>query len=169
MFKNKDALVAAVTQAVSATQAAKLTLAEREAEREAVRRQMKTAAQAEDFKTAAIFKEKLDSFDAPILELERQLTSTVEQQAELLEAARVWTFEQPEMKKADVQTLTRVRIVDPLTGHADTAYYSDSADTIQLHVKGKHFCSEAYHLSDWAGENRLLLEKTVRTINFGQQ
>jgi hypothetical protein len=130
---------------------------------------MKSAAHSEDYQAAAVLKEEVEQYDATLKELNKEVTLRVERQAELLEAARIFTFEQAAMNAADEKTLMRVRVVDPLTGLMDTAYYTDSSDSIQLNVNGKHFHSEVWELSDWAGENRLVVDTTERTVNFGKQ
>jgi hypothetical protein len=169
MFKNKEELVATLTAAIVETEQALSALNTHETDRDAAHRKMKNAANSEDYQAAAILKEQVEQYDATLKELNREVTRRVERQSELLEAARIWSFEQPAMNAADEKTLMRVRVVDPLTGLMDTAYYTDTSDTIQLDVNGKHFHSEVWELSDWAGENRLVVDTTVRTVNFGKQ
>lgn len=169
MFKNKEELVATLTAAIADTQHSLSALNTHETGRAAAHRKMKSAADSEDYRTAAILKEEVEQYDETLKELNKEVTRRVERQSELLEAARIWIFEQPAMNAADEKTLMRVRVVDPLTGMMDTAYYTDTSDTIQLDVNGKHFHSEVWELSDWAGENRLVVDTTERTVNFGKQ
>jgi hypothetical protein len=58
------------------------------------------------------------------------------------------------------------RVIDPLTGSYDSVTYVDSSDTVQLSLSGKHFESEAYHISSWAVEHGFVLRFTEKTISL---
>lgn len=126
-------------------------------------RQMATAIKAENFTLAAELKAQRDTLasahDAHVKSMSRSV-SKFKQAFELCSEA--YLAEQS-LKKSEV-TVNRIHLMNPLTGNSDAADYLVSSDTIQLHLDGESFESEAYHVADWARKNNFFSYQTTATV-----
>jgi hypothetical protein len=124
--------------------------------RSVLEREMQLAAHAENYERAATLKKERDAL--PVITGQKLKDFALVAQAAYEKMTELFFAANPEFKEPGEVTLTRVVVVDPATMRRDEAIYVDSSHTIQLHVAGKHFESEAYHLGEWALEHGFMCE-----------
>lgn len=131
-------------------------------------RQKKAAATNEEYERAADLKKQAESLETTAARTRQALTVAAEARRELTEHTGRLYFATAR-SSSDIKEVTRVVVVDPVTGSSDEAYYLDSDDTIQLTLSdgGLRFESEAWHVDSWAVAEGLLVQRRKRSVDFG--
>lgn len=114
---------------------------------------------SEKFEDAQYAKEQrnaLESSLAALLETKKRILEEVAT-ATSAAAGHYFTADKSLSQPSEV-TVSRVVVVDPLTGDHDDALYLSGDVTIQLRVNGRSFESEAWHVEEWASANDFLVK-----------
>ena len=133
------------------------------------RRQLAESVTSENFEGAQRAKEQRDALEGSLAALLENKKPLLEKVATATSAAAEHYFAADKtLSQPSEVTVTRVVVLDPLSGDHDDATYLSGDVTIQLRVNGRSFESEAWHVEGWASENDFVVKhfKITRLCSF---